>query len=559
MAKVSVTVDRTTIEEGESFQMIIQSNGEADYSGLQKDFDVLSTSHSSKVSIVNGSVNSIKELVLILMPKQIGTFVIPPIKAGNSASRPIQINVIKPKAIAANQGADIFLEAKVDLTKAYVQSQVVYSVRLYRAVEIREASLTEPSLNDAVVERMGEDISFQTRRNQRLYQVTERRFAIFPQKSGNYVIPAATFQGQVLEKATSNRFSNDPFDRFFQTQRARRVRIKSNEIEIEVMPQAKQTGDANWLPAKKIIFSEIWSPNPPQFKVGEPVTRTLRIEATGLTGAQLPEIKWFETNGIKQYTDQPLVKTEVAGDALLGVREEKIAIVPNESGKLVLPEIRLHWWDTEFERERIESIPSRVIEVLADKSRSENNNVNTNSEKNISENSDEKQSDVAVKIITDPGYWPWISALFLTLWLITGIAWLLKRNSRQVNQTDEKNIEIIPSESGMKQAMADLKSACKVNNPTAARESILDWAKAAWPDKKIQSLNMIASEIHDSTLKRSFEMLNQTLYSTFEQAEWDGNEFYETVHRRIKYSPSTKKNRKIKQLPELYPVHSSAK
>ena len=57
-AKTAAQIDRATIEEGETFQLTIQTDGdEPDLSKLNQDFDVLGTSRSSKVSIINGAVD----------------------------------------------------------------------------------------------------------------------------------------------------------------------------------------------------------------------------------------------------------------------------------------------------------------------------------------------------------------------------------------------------------------------------------------------------------------------------------------------------------------------
>ena len=100
----------------------------------------------------------------------------------------------------------------------------------------------------------------------------------------------------------------------------------------------------------------------------------MRIEAEGLTAAQLPEIKPFPSNGIKQYADQPAVDTVLQSGKLIGVREEKFAIVPTQSGKMILPEVRLYWWDTEMNQQEVIVLPPKVIEVAPGEVVSSDNN-----------------------------------------------------------------------------------------------------------------------------------------------------------------------------------------
>ncbi|MDX1811899.1 MAG: BatD family protein, partial [Gammaproteobacteria bacterium] len=417
-AKVSAKVDRTTIEDGETFQLTLQyDDDEPDIEDLKKFFDVLGTSRSSKVSIINGSVNRVNEWLVTLAPRNIGQQVIPSIKFGNEATPPIQIKVIKPSVATAGQGADIFLEAKVDQPKAYVQSQIVFTIRLYRAVDIKEASLTEPAFDDAIVERMGDDVTFQTRRAGRLYNVTQRRYAIFAQQSGILEIPEMVFQGLVLQPMRSSP-NMDPFNRFFQTQPTRRVRVRSEKLSVEVMPQPASYSGEHWLPAKRLILTESWSPEKPEFKVGEPVTRTLRLQATGLTGSQLPELKLFDAHGIKHYADQPAITTSVKDNNMLAVREEKFAIIPTQPGKLVLPEVRLSWWNTEFEREETLNIPPRIIDVAPAAVSSANAaSPSTAQPEPSSEPEVSQKVEKIIKQVADPGLWPLATAAFALAWL----------------------------------------------------------------------------------------------------------------------------------------------
>ncbi|MDH5259685.1 MAG: BatD family protein, partial [Gammaproteobacteria bacterium] len=107
-ANVSATVDRMVIEEGETFVLTVRSDSASpDLDVLEQFFNVLGTSRSSKVSIVNGSMTSVKEWIVTLSPKKTGITVIPGITVGNEKTAPIKVQVVKAKSISAAQGADI--------------------------------------------------------------------------------------------------------------------------------------------------------------------------------------------------------------------------------------------------------------------------------------------------------------------------------------------------------------------------------------------------------------------------------------------------------------------
>ena len=56
----------------------------------------------------------------------------------------------------------IFLEAEITPDPAYVQAQMRFVVRLLRAVDVVDGTLTEPSATNAVLLRLGRDISYTT-------------------------------------------------------------------------------------------------------------------------------------------------------------------------------------------------------------------------------------------------------------------------------------------------------------------------------------------------------------------------------------------------------------
>ena len=191
-----------------------------DFSALDTDFDVLGTSQSTSVSIINGRMQRSARWLVDLMPKREGVFTIPAIQIGNERSNPLTLTV-KPSAAAAGEPAgEIFLEVEVDTQTPYVQQQAVLTIRLYRSVQMGNASLTEPNVTggDVIVERLGDDAGYETQRGGTRYAVVERRYALFAQNSGPAVIEPLLFEGRV---PTGRQSMFDPFSQ------GRPVRVRS--------------------------------------------------------------------------------------------------------------------------------------------------------------------------------------------------------------------------------------------------------------------------------------------------------------------------------------------
>ena len=145
----------------------------------------------------------------------------------------------------------------------YVQAQVFLTVRVLLRVNLAGADLSEPVVQDALVERLADDHRYGTVRNGLDYTVIERKFAIFPQKSGLLRIDPMHLTAQV-----------DVGSRAFFSRSTRAVRVKSDGIDLKVRPIPPEFTGKHWLPAADLKLEETWSSSPPQTKAGEPLTRT---------------------------------------------------------------------------------------------------------------------------------------------------------------------------------------------------------------------------------------------------------------------------------------------
>ena len=110
---------------------------------------------------------------------------------------------------------------------------------------------------------------------------------------------------------------------------------RSAALTLDVKTVPEQFPGGHWLPAKKVTLVEDWSQEPPQFQVGEPLTRTLTLIAQGQTASQLLELPEWVPDAFKQYPDQPSLHDEKSSDGISAIREEKVAIIPNRAGEYV--------------------------------------------------------------------------------------------------------------------------------------------------------------------------------------------------------------------------------
>ncbi len=557
-ARVEAYVDRNQISDVETLKLVImskKSGGQPDLSPLKRDFDVLSTSKNSRVSFSNGKLDSTYEWIITLSPKRSGKLVIPAIKFNNDATRPIEINVQRGD-VDSTARKDVFLVASIKPENPYVQSQLLYTLKLYHAVELQGGGLSSPDIDNAIVERLGNDVNYIDVKEGRRYRVTERRYAIFPQKSGKLEIPATIFDGQILD-AGRGRSSFDPFSsNFFQT--VRPIRARSKSFVINILPKPQSAKDSWWLPAENISLSEKWSTSPSEFRVGEPITRTLVLIAEGLTAAQIPDFSPDSSTDFKFYPDLPTLETSVKDDMIIGLKEQKIALVPTHAGKTVIPELLVNWWDTATNQARTAKISARTIEVLPALSvpRVTDMAGTFSGEKENRPSSDSHSSSLSDDFginSSDQAYWAWCALLFFTLWVVTVLFWVRQyfRNIKAINKNGAGSVKPEQKDlSSSKAAYKQIKQSSLASDSAGVRDAVIAWARLVWPNREMNNLGLIAAMITQEKISDALIELNGALYSD-KKLDWNGEIFWQTFSE-IDLAAEKKQDNNRQALQNLY-------
>ena len=350
-------LDRDTMHLGETVTLNVEADGsvdgQPDFSALAQDFNIQGTQSSKQLSIVNGARSAKTLWAVGLEPKHEGSITIAPIALGQAQSAPIHLNVLPAPSAAQQAGGDLFLEASAQPLDPYVQQQVRYTVKLYYAFDLTDGNLGEPKADGLATQRIGQDKQYIATVGTRRYHVLERHYALTPERSGAIEIPALAFRGSVLD-------ASDPAAFFG---RGRSVSARSEALHLEVKPKPASWTQAAWLPAASLLLQD-QGELPTEVHVGEPVTRTIRMQAQGLGYEQLPELQLAAPKDAEIYPDKADTRTRDDGEWLYGERVRKFAFVPDRAGTLTVPGLSVTWWDTEHDRLATAELPARTIKVL---------------------------------------------------------------------------------------------------------------------------------------------------------------------------------------------------
>jgi hypothetical protein len=543
---VAVSVDRSSIHLNESFNITFSTDEAPDknpnFEPLKKDFEIINKNHGSTISWVNGKRLVKIEWIFTVIAKKSGQLNVPAINFGsvNSALASILVNEVLPVQTEFQDiDAAIFVEVEATPLKPYVQSQIIYTLRFLSRVNIVETQLAPLTLPNVVIEKLGDDKHYETQRGSISYGVTERRYALFPQKSGTLTIPSLELTAAVL---TNNR---SQFNRLFGTQDTRRMQVKSKTLTLDVQPIPADFKGNTWLAANHMTLSETWSRDRQQITIGEPLTRTLSLRVEGLTKGQLPILQApFNEKNLKSYPDQPTLKEERTETGIIAFREEKIAFIPAQKGDYILPEIAIDWFNLKTGKIETLRLPRTKITAIGSSVKGEDPSI---LHRKTLENSHKlSREEITQPKITQHNnrtwWWPALSAFFAMGWGLT--LWRLFHKKTPVSNTKE----VIKKENNRAYKKA-LVAACHQNNGSLAKNALLGWGALNGYDGA--SLGLLAP-FCDPDLRGEILVLNQNLYSQYPK-EWDGELLLKAFNQH-KVNPKIPKKLKDDLLEPLYKI-----
>ena len=509
-ARIIAEVDRTNIAMGETLRLTLTADAgerpdQISLDQLEIDFEILQRSSSTSARLIGGEQNITRTLEIELSPLREGVLTIPAFNTGGRRTTPTAIKVSPEPEFALAEELVTF-DATVDNTEVYVQAQVILTITLQQAINLDNRAVSDVDIPDTYQEPL-EQKSFQRRSGGRLWQVTELRYALFPQKSGDLLIPAIAFSGRELLPGRS----------LLGARLGRRIAIKSDPINIRVKPvPATFPGDV-WLPAQQLSLTSRWSAAPEQLSTGDSTTRTLEITAQGLQGSQLPPVTSLGgTGGIKGlrfYPDKETIEQREIPLGLEGYRLQSEALVSSEAGNWTLPERTIPWWNTETDTLEFARLPEeriRVTDLLAPK--------------------DSANSDIATTPVLTEGttvsrrLWQMSAA---TGWLLAAILgallWLRRRDAKANPPHGQADIDAQKT-----QHLMSVRKACSTNDPVAARLAVLTWGHKRFDDSSPNTLNEIAARV-GGDLAVELRAIDTLLFSKESNPSWQGAKLFKLL------------------------------
>lgn len=535
------SIDRDTISMQDTFTLTIsadsKSSGQPDFSTLKSDFEILSNNVSQFTSISNAGAEFKKVWQLMLAPKRVGTLLIPSFNVDGAISDAIEIKVSKQSQNQSSGDEKVSVVVEVDKSKVYVQEQILVKFKLISQINLNQAELQPLDIKDAIVIPLSEKPKqYVTNINGKQHLILETNYAIFPQNSGDLIIPSLIYS---VVPGVERDLWNDPFGR----NRSNILRLPTEEKHITVNTAPTTATGKTWQPANNISLHETWSSSLDHLKMGEPVTRTITISADGLTGGQITPLPTNTIDGLTFYPDQPQNSDAKTDNGIQGTRTETMAIIPNHGGEFTLPEIKVDWWDTKTQSMKSATLPAKTLTVLGSAiTTTPQPTQNTDATANVN------LVTPSTEITAKANPWLWISTIIFALTSFGLLIYVVNLKSTLkalLDEQDEAN-EIISEKE--KHIWDLLKHAATNKDAPALRKIVLSWAKFNWPDASIHSLDDVAKLGGKLELTQTLKKLDELLYSSHPDDAWEPNDLLHLLNECRKEKNKKKKSEGLKPL-----------
>lgn len=349
--QVTVRTDHQQVQMGDIITLMVETDfstqAEPDFDQMQDQFDLLGTQRSNQIQITNGNYQSITRWVLHISPKQVGELVIPPFKIEGILSQPLMIEVADTQHPSGQNRGSSFLESSLNLNQVTVQQEVLFTLRFYHQGRFIDGNIRPPVFKDALSEPIQNQFHYQTQIGGERYEVYQWTWVFYPQKSGDFVIPPQAFYGRIQYQG-----------------RLKQVKDQTQPIVLVVQPKpsAYPQGSA-WIPAESLELTEDWQINQP-IRIGDALTRTVTLRTQGQLHSQLPEWNFANQAAYHLYPEPEQAENKITEQGVESQKSLSMTLVPTQAGNLIVPELKLHWWNTQTDQLETTTLPAKTLTIL---------------------------------------------------------------------------------------------------------------------------------------------------------------------------------------------------
>lgn len=218
---------------------------------------------------------------------------------------------------------------EISNNRPYVHENVILTLRVISANSVKRMDPVLPQLQEVTFQILHDPIASNQFENGQAQIVNEIRYMVTP-------VIAGSINLQFSINTTVADYGQQDLNFTLQAPQA---------IKLEIQPQV--TGINPWLPLENLaITSNI--DTPPEVEPGESIALVLRVVAAGALGNQLPSLeRLLKSPDFRVYRGKTQLEGGPSKDFrhIMGTRTEHYTLVPQYSGSLRLPPLRVLWFN----------------------------------------------------------------------------------------------------------------------------------------------------------------------------------------------------------------------
>ena len=344
---IAASVDRTSLSTDEMLTLTVTldaaiSNPPNPSLPSLEGFNIVGSSSSSQISIVNGAISSQLIYSYRLQPYATGDLVIDPISVtldgrtfttepisvlvSQGTGTPLNVPPSNPTAPTSTEfvGQRYFVEAEVDNPNPYPGEQVTYIFRFYQAIEsFGQPQYEAPTFTGFWTENQADQSQYQVQAGGRFYTVTELRTVLFPSMVGPVTIEPARLivPGGFLSSGAN---------------------LQTQPVALDVKPLPADAPDS--FDGAVGQFSLSGTVDTTQTRVNEPITWRVTFSGQGNLSA-LPDPVWPDMPEWRGFESQATTNTQFQNGQVVGERVYERLLVPQAEGEYTLPALEYTFFD----------------------------------------------------------------------------------------------------------------------------------------------------------------------------------------------------------------------
>ncbi|MGI2879526.1 BatD family protein [Vibrio furnissii] len=481
-ATVYASVSKNKVVKNEVFQLTVVSEQKAsgddlDFRALDQDFFMSRPSFSSSMNIINGSRSNRSEWTVSLAANRLGVVTIPSFELHGAKTQPIAIQVTQDEQAPSS---DDLVEVRSQLSRSalYPNESALFKARLIIKADprrLQDPKIAPPTIDGMELKAASEPNQYQTVMDGIQVTIVDQDFRITANQAGDFTLTEPSLQGALIYGSSYNGGTRIlPL----------KTTPKTYTIHVEPKPADYQ---GTWLPTSQLTLREQWLDSQGKpitgshyvTKVGDSITREVTVQVTGLTQEQLPNIHLTYPDSVRVYDEKPQFATLDNGDVTMTLKQ---VLIPRQTGDITLPKVAMQWWDTVTKAQKTASADGLTLSVAAGEPST------------VTASTPLPAAPVQVQTVTvnDAGFWPYLTALFALLWLLTlGLAWRWKSSSNVTQQAPVSPADL--------SAYAQLQQALKNDDGIAISRALTVWMQqATLTDAETAQLTLALHELNQA-------------------------------------------------------------